>query len=186
MRKIFAILLFAIFLFNHFGYRLLFNYAQQVSAIRLETSFDQNEYNEAELVTIKVPLSLPYLNNQQNFERVDGEITVKGKIFKYVKRRIVDGNLVLLCLPDHDKMRIETAKEEFFKYANDLVQSSHSKKSGHSKMGQFKSPTGEYDNCVNRFAANCPVSNVVFNYPKDLDPLPTSPHTSPDQPPELS
>ncbi|HLL41614.1 MAG TPA: hypothetical protein VK369_00680, partial [Segetibacter sp.] len=118
MKKFSAIFLIALFLFNLFGYRILFNYEQQQSDVRLEASLDKQEYNDADLVTIKVPLSLPYVNNQQNFERVDGEITVNGKILKYVKRKITDGNLILLCLPNDNKMRIESAKDEFFKYAN--------------------------------------------------------------------
>lgn len=185
MKRLSAILLITIFLFNLFGYRLLFNYAQQQSDVRLEASLDNNEFNESELVTIKVPLSLPYLNNQENFERVDGEIKVNGKIYKYVKRRITDGNLVLLCLPDHDKMRIESAKEEFFKYANDLVQNNHSKKSGNSKAGNFKNPVSDYDNFTSEFTTTCSVANILYAFSRQLNHLPSSPHCSPEQPPEL-
>lgn len=163
----------------------MFNYAQQQSDVRLEASLDKNEFNEAELIAIKVPLSLPYLNNQENFERVDGEITVNGKIYKYVKRKITDGNLILLCLPDHNKMRIESAKEEFFKYANDLVQNNHSKKSGNSQTGTFKNPVGEYDNFTSEFTTTSSVANLVYGISKQLNHLPSSPHCSPEQPPEL-
>lgn len=83
VRKLSAILLFAIFLFNICGYKLLFSYEQQQSDKQLESSLDKQEYNEEDLIAIKVPLSIPYQNNQQNFERVDGEITINGKILKY-------------------------------------------------------------------------------------------------------
>jgi len=185
VRKLFAILLIALFLFNLFGYRLLFNYEQQQSDKQLETSLDKQDYNEADLLTIKVPLSLPYMNNQENFERVDGEITVDGKILKYVKRKISDGNLILLCLPDHNKMRIESAKEEFFKYANDLVQNNQSKKSGHSKAGVFKNLSVEYDT-VNYTCTNI-YNGIIHSYGliSQLNFLP-SPHQSlPEQPPEI-
>jgi hypothetical protein len=185
VKQLAAILLIAIFLFNLFGYRLLFNYAQQQSDIRLEASFDRNDFNEAELVAIKIPLSLPYLNNQQNFERIDGEITVKGKIYKYVKRKIAEGNLVLLCLPDHNKMSIESAKQDFFKNANDIAQTGNSKKSNSSK-GFFKNLIGEYD-CYTTISAPAPatISNLVYRIKEQLSYLPSSPHSSPDQPPEL-
>lgn len=175
----------AIFIFNLFGYRLLFNYAQQQSDIKLEASLDKNDFNEAELITLKVPLNLPYLTNQQNFERVDGEITVDGKIYKYVKRKITDGSLVLLCLPDHNKMRIESAKDEFFKYANDLVRNNNSKKSDHSKTGIFKNLTGEFDSYATKFTTGYSVANIVHTILKQLNYLPTPPHSSPEQPPEL-
>ncbi|MCW3079921.1 hypothetical protein [Segetibacter sp.] len=180
-----AILLIAIFLFNLFGYRLVFNYAQQQSDVRLEASFDKNDFEEADLIAIKVPLSLPYLNDQQNFERIDGEITVKGKIYKYVKRKITNGNLVLLCLPDHNKMSIESAKHNFFKNANDIAQNDNSKKSNNSK-GFFKNLTSDYDYHIT--AATRPfsaLSDSLYYLSPQLNYLPSSPHSSPEQPPEF-
>jgi hypothetical protein len=186
VKQLAAILLISIFLFNLFGYRILFNYAQQQSDTRLEASFDKNDFNEAELVAIKIPLSLPYINNQQNFERVDGEITVKGKIYKYVKRKIADGNLILLCLPDNNKMRIESAKHDFFKNANDIAQNDHSKKSNNTK-GFFKNLVGEYD-C--HTGISTPVfsnlSNRIYSIKEQLSYLPSSPHSSPEQPPDVT
>ncbi len=185
MKKLSAILLIALFLFNLFGYRLLFNYEQQQSDIRLEASLDKQDYNEADLVAIKVPLSLPYVNNQQNFERIDGEITINGKILKYVKRKIADGNLILLCLPDHNKMRIESAKDEFFKYANDLVQNNQSKKSGQSKAGTFKNLSNEYDMPAYEYTNIYYCKIPAYYLKSQLNFLPSSHHTLPEQPPEL-
>lgn len=159
---------------------------QHQSDKQLEASLDKQEYNEKDLLTIKVPLSLPYITSQQNFERVDGEIKYKGKIYKYVKRKITDGNLVLLCLPDHNKMQIEFAKEEFFKYANDLVQNNNSKKSDHSKTGVFKNVIGDYDNYTAVYTIAWSVANVVYGISTYLNYLPSSPHSSPDQPPEVA
>lgn len=167
-----------------FGYRWVFNYLQQQSDKRLEASLDRNEYNEADLITITVPISLPYINNQQDFERVDGEITVEGKIYKYVKRKIADGNLVLLCLPDYNKMKIESAKDDFFKYANDLAQNNQSKKSDNSKSGVFKNLVSEFVEFTSYFTPACfPVKHIHTNC---MQPnfYASSPHTTPEQPPE--
>lgn len=186
MKQIAAILLITVFLFNLFGYRLLLNYAQHQSNQKLEANFDNNNYNEAELITVKVPLSLPYQNNQQDFERVDGEIKINGKIYKFVKRKISNGELLLMCLPDHKKMELQSAKDEFFKYANDLVQSKSSKKSDHSKAGAFKNLVGEYDNYTNQLTSHFSLTNIVdYTISNGLKYLPSSPHLSPDQPPEL-
>lgn len=186
MKKLSAIFLIALFLFNLFGYRILFNYEQQQSDVRLEASIDKQDYNDADLVTIKVPLSLPYVNNQQNFERVDGEITVNGKILKYVKRKIADGNLILLCLPNDNKMRIESAKEEYFKYANDLVQNNHSKKSNNTKSGVSKNLMTEY--YMNPFSDYAPAFSVrmhTYNNTSQSKFLPPSHYTLPERPPEI-
>lgn len=185
MKKLSAILLIALFLFNLVGYRILLNYEQQQSDIQLEASLDKQEYNESDLITITVPLSLPYVNNQQSFERIDGEITVNGKILKYVKRKISDGNLILLCVPDHNKMRIESAKDEFFKYANDLVQNNQSKKSGNTKSGIFKNVLSEY--CINTTTCEDAAYSVhrIYNDHSDSKFLPSSHYLLPDQPPEV-
>ncbi len=185
MKKLSAILLIALFLFNLFGYRILFNYEQQQSDMRFEASLDKQDYNDADLVTIKVPLSLPYVNNQQNFERVDGEITVNGKILKYVKRKISDGNLILLCLPDHNKMRIESAKDEFFKYANDLVQNNQSKKSGNSKSPVFKNLLSEYNLNTSDYASAVCNMLHIYTFPLQSKLLPSSHCNLPEKPPEI-
>ncbi|HEX8279456.1 MAG TPA: hypothetical protein VF540_12205 [Segetibacter sp.] len=186
MKKLSAILLIALFLFNLFGYRILFNYEQQQSDVRLEASLDKQDYNEADLVTIKVPLSLPYVNNQQNFERVDGEITVNGKILKYVKRKITDGNLILLCVPNDNKMRIESAKEEFFKYANDLMQNNHSNKSSNTKSGVSKNLMTEY--YINTFSDCAPAFSIrmhTYDITSQSKFLPPSHYNLPERPPEI-
>lgn len=185
MKKLSAILLIALFLFNLFGYRILFNYEQQQSDVRLESSFDKEDYNDADLITIKVPLSLPYVNNQHNFERIDGEITVNGKILKYIKRKITDGNLILMCLPDHNKMQIESAKGEFFKYANDLVQNNQSKKSGNTKSGVFKNLVTECCIISDDYAPARQMPQRAYNITSGLNYLPSAYDTLPEQPPEV-
>ena len=185
MKKTAAIFLTTLFLFNMVGYRFVFNYAQQKSDQTFVAALDNDNYNDAELLTIKVPISLPYQNDRQNFERVDGEITYEGKIYKYVKRKIVNGELVLLCVPDHNKMRLQSAKDDFFKTANDLVQNNHSKKSDHSKSTSYKSLASDYINESQKntdllFSVILPVS-----ISKEAAHLTSSPHLSPEQPPDF-
>ena len=184
VKKFSAIFLIALFLFNLFGYRLLFNYEQQQSDKQLETSLDKQDYNEEDLLTIKVPLSLPYVNNQQNFERVDGELNVNGKILKYVKRKISDGHLILLCLPDHNKMRIESAKDEFFKYANDLAPNTQSKKPANSKAAVIKNLLVDFDAVTYKYARVYYSFIHSYNSETQLNFLPSSHQTLPEQPPE--
>ena len=167
------------------GYKFVFNYAQQKSDQTFVAALDNDNYNDAELLTIKVPISLPYQNDRQNFERVDGEITYKGKIYKYVKRKIVNGSLVLLCLPDHNKMQLQSAKADFFKSANDLVQNNQSKKSDHSKNTSFKNLASDYTNeSLNNTDLLFPVV-LTESIIKEAAPLLSSPHLSPEQPPDF-
>ncbi len=183
MRKFSAILLLLIFLFNLVGYRFVFTYVQQKSDVQLESSLDNHQYNDADLVTIKVPLSMPYQTVQSNWERVNGEVTFNGKIYKYVKRKIVDGEMVLQCLPDANKMRIQNAKVDFFKNTNDIT--SATKKSDNNKSSVFKNLMSEYDQPI---AAHS-LSQFIPSFQKialtQTESLPSSPRTPPVQPPDV-
>lgn len=180
-------MLILIFLFNLGGYRLWFYYEQQQSDKRLEASIDKNEYDKADLITIKVPLSLPYQTDWKEFERVEGEINLHGKIYKYVKRKVQKGELILLCIPDHNKMQLETAKDDFFKYANDLMQNNSSKKSDNSKAAAFKNLLSEYYQISIDFNKNSiQQTKQSFSLPYQVGNLVSSPHISPEQPPDFS
>jgi len=96
---------------------------------------DQNEYNESELISIKIPANLPYLVNSPDFSRVDGEITISGVHYNYVKQRLYNDSLEYLCIPNLEKTRLRKAKDEFYKVVNDLQHPSQNKKSGHDNLG---------------------------------------------------
>lgn len=120
MKKLSSILLLLVFSFNLIGYKLLFGYLQLRSDQLIESQLDHNDYNESELFTIRIPLSMPYQIQNTDFERVDGEITVQGIIYKYVKRKIDKGELILQCVPDKRKMQLESGKEQLFHLSSEF------------------------------------------------------------------
>ena len=170
-------------LFNLFGYRILFYYAQQHSDEQLKASFDKEVYDESDLITIKVPLSLPYQRAWTDYERVDGEIKVNGTIYKYVKRKVEDGQLVLLCLPDHNKMRLESAKGDFYKNVNDLAPNAGPKKT--EKVKSFSDTQSEYVVAPLPDMAAALQLRHHYGLPGNELTLITAPHCSPEQPPEV-
>ena len=154
MKKIATILLLALLLFNFIGYRFLFNALQQKADKELTANLDGNKYDESDLITITVPLSMPYLNDSKDFERKDGEITLNGKIYHYVKEKVSQGNLILQCLPDVQKMQLQSAKNDFFKNQNDFQNNSSSKKSGNSQVSkQILSDYEEMQTSSTRFSS---------------------------------
>src|ERR1700743_2852942 len=118
-----------ILFFNWYGYQLLSNYWQNQADRRLEASLDQNNFDESQLVSVKVPLTtLSYYNSSTGFERVDGQIDIGGVHYKYVKRRIFQDSLELLCIPNMTAMKLQSAKNEFFRQVNDLQQQNQGKR----------------------------------------------------------
>lgn len=140
VKRIASILLLGILLFNWGGYRLLTNYFESKADSQFQAELDQDHYNEADLIRIKVPASLPYGSSSEKFERVEGNIEIKGVSYTYVKRRFYQDSLELLCIPNTAKAGIKNARDEFARLANDFVTNNNSSKkapSHHNHSAKF-------------------------------------------------
>jgi hypothetical protein len=146
LKKTASILLLLALVFNWCGYQLLFSWLQYKASEQLEVWLDNSQYNEEELVEIRVPLGLPYQTDWDDFERVDGEIQLKGVHYKYVKRKVKNGELVLKCILNLSKQQVLNARDVFFKLVNDLDQLTASKKR-HKQPGKatLKINIGDYE-----------------------------------------
>ena len=133
MKKFVAIFFLLLFAFNWFGYRLMYEYLQQKSNEKLEALFDRNLYDEDQLIQLKIAVNVPYQSSRATFERCDGEIEINGTVYKYVKRKLVNDTLYLMCISNSQKMHLEASKNNFYKLTNDFQQNDQSNKSDHSK-----------------------------------------------------
>jgi len=186
MKKVAAILLMGILIFNWYGYKLLSLYLENRADRRLEASLDVNRYDESQLISIKVPAShLSYFNSDAQFERVDGQIEVGGIQYKYVKRRLFNDSLELLCIPNHTAMRLQTARNQFFQLVNDIQQhNGQSKKSDAHAAAKGFSPT-DYD-VVSALTVEHPYAVVHSPAVRvDAPSLSTSYHFKVEQPPDF-
>jgi hypothetical protein len=130
MRILAAIFFLSVLLINSGGYRLVLDYVEAHQNTQLEIQLDENHYDAAELIEIRVPVSLPYQTDWKEFERVDGEIEFNGMHYKFVERKLQAGEMIYKCIPNEEKMKLVNAREIFFKLVNDLqTQEPASKKS---------------------------------------------------------
>ncbi|MEP7258440.1 MAG: hypothetical protein ABI687_08630 [Flavitalea sp.] len=133
MRKAASILLLCVLAFNWVGYRLLTYCLESHSNKIIEQQIDQDQYADADLIEFTIPLNTPYLSGSSaEFERYDGEAEINGILYKYVKRKIENGRLVLLCLPNTAKKQLQNARSEFFKLVNDIERPTKGKDTGNS------------------------------------------------------
>jgi len=96
---------------------------QHRASLRLAAKLDRQQYDESQLISIKVPAThLAYYNNSATFERVDGEIEINGILCQYVKRRIYNDSLEVLCIPNHTAMKLRMAGKDHLKLITDLEQ----------------------------------------------------------------
>jgi hypothetical protein len=162
VKKIAAILLVLLLSFNFVGYRLYFYFLQKKADTTLVAQLDAAQYNEADLITLRVPLNMPYQTYQTAIERVDGEINVDGTLYKYVKRKVERGTLILWCLPHNQKMQLEDAQHKAFKLSNDVPAS---EKGGSGKSIVLKNILSDYDRTAAPWSLAPLVLSIRYNKP---------------------
>ncbi|MBS1746304.1 MAG: hypothetical protein JST21_09070 [Bacteroidetes bacterium] len=184
MKKVATIALLALLLFNFIGYKLLFFALEKNADSTIAATIDKNNYNDADLITLTVPLSMPYIQDSKNFERKDGEITLNGKVYHYVKQKISQGNLILLCLPDEQKTQLLNAKSNYCKMTNEFQDNNTSQKSGDNGH-VIKFSTSDYEEIQNTTFNTGIFLQEVVSYPHEsLFALLKGEGTMPEQPPE--
>jgi len=135
LKKLAARGLIAILFFNWYGYRLLTNYWQQQATRRLEARISLNDYDESTITAIKFPISsLAYNNPDTAWKRIDGEVIISDVAYHYIKRRIINDSLELLCLRNSEGTAIDKAGNEFFGKVNSFPNSKPSPQQDFQKL----------------------------------------------------
>ena len=184
MKQGVAILLLALHLFNLGGYQLVFSKASHAAADRFISQLDNKEYSDSQLIEVKVPVNLPYQSNWSDFERYDGEIQIAGVHYNYVKRKLYNDTLILMCIPNAEQMKIASAKEAFFSLVNNL-QHPGQQKAPAAPEKAVKSITSEYLSDTHDIL-NAPIALIPEHAraPHDMLP-PSAPQYTEAQPPEV-
>ena len=183
LKKITAIFFLILFSFNSFGYRLLFDYMQAKTDKKLEARLDNHSYDDSQLMELKIPVNVAYQTSWTSYQRCDGEITINGVMYKYVERKLANDTLYLKCIPNSGKMRLEAAKNNFFKISNDLTNDNHSKKSDSKSV--FKNLQTVYSEPSFLTKINSPLlQHENLWLPEGILDLHTSFQISPEQPPD--
>lgn len=113
MRRITAITLLFLFLLNIIGYYGVFLGLKYTLGQKVVEDLDSESFSAGDLVEFEIPVTLPYMPDQANYERVDGLIEVEGKYYRLVKQKYAGDTLFIVCLPDHDQQKIHKAIEEY-------------------------------------------------------------------------
>ena len=118
LKKLAAISLLVILLFNTIGYRLLINRYESKADTRLERAIDAFHYNEADLVEITIPLNMPYYTDK-GMEYVSGKIEAAGKHYQYVKRKVENNILHIWCIANTEKNKYSDYKANLAKSSSE-------------------------------------------------------------------
>ena len=185
MKRIASILLLGILLFNWVGFRFVSSFMEQQAEVVLESQLDKNNYDESQLISIKIPAAtqLSYYAQAKQFDRVDGKVEVNGVPYQYVKRRLINDSLEYLCIPNQQGIQIRNAKDDFFKLVNDLQHTGQGKKTD-SHPGSSKNFSVDCYTVHDLFKVNLVVASVSHDTRSYNENLSVTYFPTAEQPPE--
>lgn len=129
MKKSLSWSLVFLLILNVFGYYLFFVALQYRNEIAMTRQLDADSYNENEAITIRLPLTVPYLGDEKTFRRAEGKFWHEGQFYRMVKQKYARDTLTVICVRDEEKVRIHEAISEFVKTFTDTpIQSQASSK----------------------------------------------------------
>ncbi len=101
------------------GYYAFFEGLQYQNKQRIIQRLDVADFDEAEAITFKIPMSIPYATDSKEFERVDGEFDYNGEFFHMVKQRLYKDTLYIVCVKDNTSKQIHQALKDYVKTFSD-------------------------------------------------------------------
>ncbi len=90
----------AVLLLNVLGYYGIFLGMQYRHTKAITRLLDADIYDPAHTVTIKIPLSIPYMADEPEFGRVNGTFEHDGLLYRIVKRRYAQDTVTIICVRD--------------------------------------------------------------------------------------
>ena len=119
MRRTLAITLLAVFLFQLVGYYFVYLGLSIQANNSLISRLDAHDYKADQTVTLKIPFTLPYWTDSEQFERVDGDFEYQGQFYKLVKQKLSKDTLYVVCIKNQDKKQLFDALSDYIKMSND-------------------------------------------------------------------
>lgn len=113
MRRTFAIVFLTLLLLNILGYYGLFLGLLYQNDRVMTQKLDDEQYDDAETITVKVPITIPYGTDSPGFERVDGIFEHEGEFYRLVKQKLQRDTLHIVCVKDQQSKRINQALTDY-------------------------------------------------------------------------
>jgi glutamate racemase len=120
---------------------MVFSYLEKEASQELVASIETKSFDENNLIEIKTDLNMPYVSDK-DYENAYGETVIKGVHYQYVKRKIENNVLYLMCLPNDTKTVLAETKTTIEKNNAETDNSSSKQKSPVQKI--LKSTQTEY------------------------------------------
>ena len=129
LKKLLAIAILPIFLFNIGGYYLMFYALRHQAGVETWSRLEAGQYSDEETVLLKIPMALPYPVSEGIYEKMQEEFEHNGEFYKGIMRKMENDTLFVLCVKDQKEKHLAGVMNGFEKIVNDF--------SAKSKQGQI-------------------------------------------------
>jgi hypothetical protein len=119
VKKFASILLLAVLLFNVFGYYGIFLGLRLKASYELTEILNKQSYRADETLTLKLPMSVPYQLDQDEYQNVSGEIEYRGDFYRLVKQKLSSDTLYVVCVMDNQSKNIRHTFDDYAKTLSD-------------------------------------------------------------------
>jgi hypothetical protein len=120
LKKIFAIAMLFVILFNLGGYGLFFQYVIDRSDANIINQINHNRYHNSDLIEVKIPVNLPTLQDWTEFETISGQVQFKNNKYNYAQIKMTRDTLYLLVIPNYVRTKLVSANIIYAKQVNDI------------------------------------------------------------------
>lgn len=124
MKRLLSILFLILIFLNSIGYYGLLLLAREQLAFEIRQKIDEHAGTISGNMILKIPYSLPYASNSQDYERTSGEITYSGEVYRMVKQRVYEGTLYIVCVRDAQTTEVNQVISEYSQNFSDQAQES--------------------------------------------------------------
>ncbi|MBL4677937.1 MAG: hypothetical protein JKY70_17295 [Mucilaginibacter sp.] len=181
MKKILAIAMLFVLLFNMGGYMLLFQYCLKASDDFANEQISKGFYRPDELVEIKIPVRMPYVQEQLQYENISGQIQLQGNCYNYVALKMTRDTMYVKCVPNYAKTKLISQNIINAKEISDSPLAKKNRASSLKKTGT----DNDFNYAVTIFNILSPFKTQEKPFVKDNNRFSESHLSSPAQPPEV-
>lgn len=123
MKRLFAIVLLSVHLFNIGGYALFYQYFIHQADVQMVKEVYNDKINDSRFIELKIPVHMPTVTDWTEYEVVAGQVQLKDAYYNYVQLKMTRDTMYFICLPNTAKTRLVAANIITAKEVSDVPMS---------------------------------------------------------------
>lgn len=120
MKKLIAISLLTVHLFNIGGQLLFYQYQRYKSDKFYNEQIGKNLYNIEDLTEIRIPANMPNIVDWKYYQNLSGRVQFENSSYNYVKIRMTKKAIYLMCVPNYQTTRLSNQNIIYARQVKDI------------------------------------------------------------------